>query len=164
MGPLGPDQPLPLTSFYCHTTFLANGSLGCCSGWIIPAQALSHSHTEKSCYSYDVAQVLTPLVLSVSCFFPVPLPLLMPAWAQICKTTFSADTKWGKTTVSWLVHTHIFYICSFAHSWSNLGLHNKIPILRSSFSNSSSWSKLSLIKIVKWIAVSFLNKVVLMKA
>lgn len=63
------------------------------------------------------------------------------------------------------VYTPTFHTYdSLVYSWSTLGLHYKIPILWSYFSNSSSWSKLFLIKIVKWIAVSILNKVVLMKA
>ena len=105
-----------------------------------------------------------------TCAFSV---LLLPCSPSSAHASLGADMQdyflsrykvGGKTTVSRFVHTHIFYICSFVHSWSTLGLHNKIPILWSSFSNGGSSSKLSLIKIVKWIAVSFLNKEVLMKA
>ena len=62
LGSLVSDRPLPLTSSSYQTTFLAMASMSAVLvGWFPSMQFLwIHQPYIKSCYSYKVAQVLTP--------------------------------------------------------------------------------------------------------
>lgn len=156
-----------LDLFLLPDHFPGNGFHECCSGWWFPSMQFLWIHQPhiKSCYSYKVAQVLTPMAAFSILLLPCSPSSVHVSLGAHMQDLFLSRYQMGRKWQCPDMYTPTFHTYdSLVYCWSTLGLHYKIPILWSYFSNSSSWSKLFLIKIVKGIAVSILNKVVLMKA
>lgn len=133
-GIFGFRSALPWPSSLLPDHFPGNGFHECCSADdSLPCSFLCGPINHiKSCYSYKVAQVLTPMAAFSILLLPVPLPLFMSAWGHICKTS-SQQIPNGRND-SALICTHLL-----PHIWFscvlliNPSFHYKIPILWSYF-------------------------------